>query len=100
MIYTNYRYDFIERHSKNCTAEQLYQNYRYYYSKYAESNSKTEIGCLADCLWYLKKLISRYKPEKVIKMLFDIEKLPYNKMNIEKEYVYLMNKVARIHLFY
>jgi hypothetical protein len=99
MLDKGLRYDFIEKHSRNCTAEQLFRNYQYFYLKYAEGDAGAKVGCFADCLWYLKKLVTKYKPEKVIKLICDIENTSYNEIDIEQGYIYLMNEITRIHLF-
>jgi len=94
------RYDFLERHSRNCTDEQLYKNFDYYNSKYFGGLVRSETESYSDFLWYLKKLISRNSPEAFIKLISTIENVPYKKEDIEPFYIYHMNLVAHTHLHF
>lgn len=100
MLITKLRDDFIEKHSWNCNAEQLLHNYNHYFDKYGiKGDEHDSVDCFADCLGYIKKLLIRYEPKKVVKLISALGQMQYDETNVEREFIFLMHRVTVINLF-
>jgi hypothetical protein len=100
MLEKKLRYDFIEKHSRNCTPEELYRNFLHYYDNYMGGDSHTQVQLFSDCLWYIKKLVSRTRPDKLIKFILAKENMPYEKSYVAYLYIDLISMIARIYESY
>ena len=69
MLDKEHRYNFIEKHSNNCTPEQLLDNHFHYYTNYKNGDFHEPVQSFSDCLWYIKKFINRNKPTEAIRIL-------------------------------
>lgn len=98
MLDQELRYDFIAKHSYNCTPKQLFDNYSYYYSTYKNGDAHSHES-FADCLWYIKKLISKYKPETACKLIRQLCGITLDEMTDEQGYIHFMHEIAHIHKF-
>ncbi|OLY95598.1 hypothetical protein SAMN05444008_13010 [Cnuella takakiae] len=96
------RQRFSKIHAQNCSPEELFRQYDYYYKKYADT-LEPGIEGLHNSLWYLSKLLFDYSPEQVIRIVYKAEGsdlATIEKKDEEFLYIYLMRQVAILELYY
>lgn len=94
MIITEHREHFLRQHSKNCNDAQLLDNYLHYYLKYEGDNSHP-VESFSDCLWYLKKLVTRNAPIDMVR-LFSTKVKDGSSWKVKFHYIDQVCLVARI----
>lgn len=95
MLDKNYRYDFIAKHTHNCTPEQLLENY-FHYCNYVDKDDEP-VESFLDCLWYIKRFVNKNKPEEVIRIFSRSLEIPvHSKATIYQEYIKLLSLITHI----